>query len=231
MRKQLIKDIIAFLQSNTKLFFNERDLQMNLAVYLSKKYNITTECGLSLNVSDSEIPDNMRSIDGKDHKMRIDLVAEMGGVYVPIEIKYTLTNKKGSLPDEIPSLFGASGARVIENQGAHNIICYNYWSDVERLEYVKQRYNTAQGIALFVTNDQQYWNLTTNQHVDYYSFRLIDGRDVGDGITSTELDWATPRMKGDKKGHVKPILLHNKYCVRWKDITPAPMNTFKYLIL
>ena len=81
-----------FLSKNTKLFYNERDLQVNLALFLKSKgyYN---NVFLEYSLPTKELyPDSNSSAD-----VRIDIVVEENGKYIPIELKYKTEKEEGKL--------------------------------------------------------------------------------------------------------------------------------------
>ncbi|MGN0235199.1 MAG: hypothetical protein ACI4BD_02640, partial [Paludibacteraceae bacterium] len=76
------RDIIAFMQNNQELLFNERDFQMHLAVWLreSKHYDdVDVEYYIPYEKLDNYIWKN---------ELRLDIVVRKGKEYLPIELKY-----------------------------------------------------------------------------------------------------------------------------------------------
>lgn len=164
--KQVLKDIHEFLNQNTKVFANERDLQMNLAAYLkcTRQYDVEVECHVPSNILSSLIPQTLseRCIyypwfqinSDKPQEMYVDIVVSNGEEYVPIELKYKKKELKGDVV-----LFGQNmGTGVIlKGDAAHDFGRYGFWKDVRRVELlVKSFENVKNGIVLFVTNDEAY---------------------------------------------------------------------------
>lgn len=123
--------------------------------------------------------------------MRLDIVVERDGEFVPIELKF----KTRQLQNNITLLrFGVPVAGFnLTNQSAQDLGRYDFWRDVKRLEVVKSAFLAvvggvefpavaggvkfpvvAGGIALFVTNDHSYTRdprATSNS----YNFSLCHG--------------------------------------------------------
>ncbi len=216
MRAEVITQIEKFLKSNKRIFFNENEFQMYLAIWLKKEFNVFVEYKIEIN----------------GQKWYLDIVVEKGGVYLPIELKYKTTNKYG-FPTGF-KIFNTGVTKSLENQGAHNNGCYDFWYDVVRIEQVPQQYskNVELGIAVLLTNDYQYWTLTDDTTSDYYDFRLKEGRRVAKGTT---LKWGQIRNEGSRQG---VITISHNCTVNWCD-TPLKFQPpkgkreerFRYLIL
>lgn len=145
--KQIVRNhLYDFLRTNNKLFYNERDFQINLAFFLKNTNyydNVLLEYSLPastmLNFSD----------------IRIDIVLVKENLYFPIELKYKTKKVLGEL-----NRFGEtfSNVEVLKNQAAQNIGRYSFWKDVSRLEVVKKNFapNIEAGFCIFLTNDIYY---------------------------------------------------------------------------
>ena len=207
-------DIEEFLMKNTKLFYNERDLQMNLALFLkSKGYydEVFLEYSLSLSLLPKEIEElkknerkglffrkNKKGKEIMDSNIRIDIVLLKGGIFYPIEIKYKTKKEKKN------SNFIRFGVKMGElkhfkDQGAQNIGRYSFWKDVARIEFVKECFspNIAKGFCVFVTNDESY-------KADHTNFSMKEKKEQ-DGVIQwdkEELSLATTHPK---------ILLKQRY--------------------
>ncbi|MBR5920657.1 MAG: hypothetical protein IKZ56_05800 [Bacteroidales bacterium] len=164
--QQVLNDIHEFLNQNTKMFANERDLQMNLAVYLKceKKYDVEVEYHVPSGVIDTLLPQALperctyypwlQPNSDKPQEMYVDLVVGNGEEYVPVELRY----KKKELRGDV-ELFGQNmGTGVIlKGDAAHDFGRYGFWKDVGRVELlIKSFVNVKNGIVLFVTNDESY---------------------------------------------------------------------------
>lgn len=154
-------DILRFItEEEQNLFFNERDLQMHLALYLLKSSN---------NYDDVEVEYYVPVFNNRKDKIlkeydwnseiRLDIVVMKNNEFLPVEIKYKTRNIQNSyglsrFNKEIPDV------DILKNQSAQNLGCYDFWKDVRRIEVIKNKYGKSiiGGIAIFLTNDSAYWN-------------------------------------------------------------------------
>lgn len=144
------EDIRAFLIGNGELLFNERDLQIHLAMWLRKSSHAYDDVDLEYYVPRSELGGYVWN-----SELRLDLVVRKGNEFLPVELKY----KTRSISRRIER-FGellTEAAVVVKNQGAQDLGRYDFWKDVRRLELVRRRFAAVKnGLALFVTNDPSY---------------------------------------------------------------------------
>jgi len=101
--EKIRKDIKEFLKKNNELFFNERDLQVNLASFLKEQHyydNVFLEYSLPASFiknneenEDEEVEEKI----GDEANVRIDIVVEKSDQFCPIELKYKtkLVGKEG----------------------------------------------------------------------------------------------------------------------------------------
>lgn len=213
------KDIERFLKENTELLFNERDLQMHLAIFLKSLGNKYDDVDLEYH-----LPVGFNSGFDKAYKQwetekpSIDIVVRRGQEFLPVELKYKLKAVQGSI-----SRLGVKNIKNIEiipNQAAQNLGRYAFWKDVKRVELVKKFYPTVKnGLAVFVTNDETY--LKSKEGTDYYGFRMIEG-DTISGV----LKWEKEKDK------YPAITLDGTYQVKWESIEkPSLIKEIHYTIL
>ena len=153
------QSIVRFLESNRRLFTNERDLQMHLAIALANEYgvdNVEVEYFIpGETFKEVFYPWKQRYKSTCNQDMRIDIVVQRGSEFVPIELKYkTKAIEEGSF-----NRFGKplEGVRLVKDQSAQDLGRYDFWRDVHRLELVKRVFpNVKKGIVVFVTNDNAY---------------------------------------------------------------------------
>ncbi len=154
MLKDVVEaDVRQFIEGDEELFFNERDFQMHLAVYLRSlgKYD---DVDIEYYVPQKELDRYLW-----ENELRLDIVVSKNGEYVPIELKYKtkavsrpMTRFGERLSEKIP---------VMKNQGAQDLGRYDFWKDVRRVEMVRNRFhNVKGGLAVFMTNDRVYLNET-----------------------------------------------------------------------
>lgn len=174
------KDVIFFLDNYKDLFFNECDLQMNLAQFLNnnrEKYDcvyleyFVPGSTVQKQIANSLIPPYSANI---QQNLYIDIVVEKDGEFLPIELKYKTAPLKKNI-----FRFGEElqGVNVLKNQGARDLGAYDFWRDVNRIECLIKRFdNVKNGIVLFVTNDQGYWTLPKKgTSPNYVNFSMRKG--------------------------------------------------------
>ncbi len=224
--QQVLNDIHDFLNQNTKVFANERDLQMNLAVYLKsvKHYDIEVEYHVPSGVIDTLLPQALperctyypwlQPNSDKPQEMYIDIVISNGEEYVPIELKYKKKELKGKL-----ALFGQDmGAGVIlKNNQAQDFGRYEFWKDVRRIELlVKSFENVQNGIVLFVTNDEYY---KTASVAGTNSVNLAMGDGTGTYHKGTNCCWPFNPLMTDSYKSCPCFKLEDEHDVNWKGYT------------
>lgn len=142
------KDIQSFFEEQKSLFLNENDMQIRLSVYLMRSGNyddVNVEYFIPYNQLDGYLWKN---------ELYLDIVVRKGDEYVAIELKYP--TKKIAEPI---SRFGEmlSAVPLLKEHSAQDIVQYNFWKDVRRLELLKKRFpSVKKGLAVLVTNDMLY---------------------------------------------------------------------------
>lgn len=195
-------DIEAFLESREEIFFNERDLQMHLALYLERSNNYDN-VEVEYYVPKSELlPEYIWN-----SEMKVDIVVCKDDKFVPIELKYkTKEINNGSL-----YRFGeeCKGIQIVKNQAAQNISKYDFWKDVRRLEILKKKFkNIHGGICLFLTNDSSYQN-QTSENAKCKNFSMAPFPCHG-----KEMNW-----QGDAPKSRPNFSLDSTYRTSWKNVS------------
>ena len=208
MLKLLHQDIMEFLEANEELLFNERDLQMHLAIFLkeTKRYkDVDIEYHLPIGFNPGFDKDYKA---WETEKPSIDLVVFDGKEYIPIELKFKLKAIKDSI-----SRFGERSGKnleIVSNQSAQNIGRYAFWKDVKRLELLKKHYiNVKSGLAVFATNDRSYMKSTVG--ANYYAFRMDPNQNIH-GILKWDQDNYT-------KTSYPSIEIDGRYNIKWSETT------------
>lgn len=223
----LINAINQFLEEERLFFFNERDLQMKLAVYLmQKKYKVEVE----YRITKADLQNGGIYYPWEEDVISIDLVLEFERYYIPIEIKY----KTRAINKDIKTFtrFGenVSAEDIVKNQSAQDLGRYGFWKDVKRLELIKARYKqVVGGIALFVTNDESYKinPKPSKKDVGYYNFRMIENETI-----SGKLQWQKDGKVIDVTGPCRNFELENEYTINsWKQYTANIGETMHYTLL
>lgn len=138
-----------------------------------------------------------------------------------IELKY--------LSRRIESKHNSEMFRLRE-QGAQDIIRYDFLKDVARVESTVQSSVAKRGFAILLTNDPLYWDrrrLRKANPVDA-DFHVYDGR-----VVNGELAWSDSAGEGTTRGRKEPINLIGSYNLRWRDYSEVPgtgnFPQFRYL--
>ena len=211
LRDKVKEDIDRFLTDPKHMWFNERDLQMHLALFLkeNKDYNVDVEYHIPVDFIKGEYPWSTKTIS-------IDIMVSKGEEYVPIELKYKLKKLQNSV--EITRC-GKQCMKydIVCDQGARDHGCYDFWKDVKRIELLKKNFqNVKGGIAILVTNDIGYKKMP-KENVNYYNFRLNEQGGNRQSVTG-ELNWVIPGSKIVNKKKYSSFTLCGKYSTKWKQI-------------
>ena len=163
--KDVFKDVMSFIRryvvtnvSLSQSFSNERDFQMNLAMYLARPIHGYNNIHLEYPVV----------LSGYSNYAYVDIVVERGGEYVPIELKFHLRQRIHNM------IFGNTISNpFIVQRGAYDNSCYDFWKDVKRLQDITTQYSSSvkSGLAVFLTDDKNYWT-PKSPSINYYQFRL-----------------------------------------------------------
>lgn len=216
-------DIRRWLESTTEFFTNERDLQVRLAVFLmtQRNYRVHTEYRIplaELKAKGLPVENNTKLAKGRapdpvfpwNNQMSVDIVVEKDGRFVAIELKYA--TRKIDCKETIFGEEKLTDANILKDQAASNLVMYNYWKDVRRLEILSSVYfNVEGGVALIVTNSRDFWN-QPNIGANYEAFSLHERNAVGPGL----LKWTTRTADSIIASHPQFRLAHAYQC-RWAD--------------
>lgn len=199
--ENLVKnDIKSFIEKQTTLFFNENDMQISLSAYLiqSGTYDdVNVEYYIPFSQLDGYVWKN---------ELYIDIVVRKGDEYVAIELKYP--TKK--IVEPIVR-FGErlSGVPMLKDHYAQNLVQYNYWKDIRRLELLKKRFpSVRKGLAVMLTNDISYMK-PHKKGSDCEPFS------TNEGLHDTMMCWSNDKgEKMAKKGY-PDFRLDNQYGIDW----------------
>ena len=223
---QVLNDIHEFLNQNTKVFANERDLQMNLAVYLKcvKHYDIEVEYHVPSDILSSLVPQTLperctyypwlQTNSDKPQEMYVDIVVSNGEEYVPVELKYKKKELKGDV-----ELFGQKMGKgvILKGDAAHDFGRYGFWKDVRRIELlVKSFVNVKNGIVLFVTNDESY---KTASVANTNSVNLAMGDGTETYHKGTNCCWPFNPLMTESYKYCPCFKLEDEHDVNWKGYT------------
>ena len=128
--KTVEHDIVTFIERQQELMFNERDFQMQLAVCLRQSGHYD-----DVDV-EYYIPNSAAVKAGYEwsSELRLDIVVRCGGVYAVVELKYPTRRVITDI-----KRFGRTLPKVeiVKNHGAQDIVSYNIWKDVRRIEIIR----------------------------------------------------------------------------------------------
>lgn len=224
----ITSDITSFIERQQELMFNERDFQMQLAVALreSRRYDDVEV--------EYFIPNEIATEGGYEwtSDLRLDIVVRKDGKYAVVELKYPtkrieaeihrfgkLLKQKDKDGKEGNKLF-----EIVKNQGAQDLVSYNFWKDVRRVEIIKSLFpeSVVGGVAIMLTNEPYYIH-GPKQNSICAAYSTADGRK---GVTGL-LDWQ--RYTNTTKG--KPgFTLDGVYNIKW-DSTTIDGHQFHYTIV
>lgn len=208
-------------EEKKNIFFNENDFQMHLSIYLTKLKD--EEGNPKYDDVDIEYFVPIKELEGYDwgnkNGVNVNIVVEKNDEYVPIELKYATDTVNFNV-----KRFGevlSKDEDIIKYQGAQNVVMYNFWKDVKRIEVLKKRFaKIKNGIALFLTNDVSY---------------LTDPKEY-----AASAAFSTSNGKHPKEKHWKgePALAKNKpdfdlskdYTIAWNNLS-IDGETFHYNLL
>ncbi|MDE6331705.1 MAG: hypothetical protein K2L80_03800 [Muribaculaceae bacterium] len=209
-------DVRAFSAHCPELMFNERDYQMQLAVFLRQTGHYEDV--------DVEyfIPNDIARKAGYewDSHLRLDIVVRKGGKFAIIELKYTTARVSRPI-----KRFGQTlpDVEIMKQQGAQDLVSYNFWKDVRRIEIVKTLFpNVTGGLAVMLTNDPYYVRGAKSGSLCEL-FSTADKRKNIHGF----LDWT--RQTGTTKG-LPGFTLDGNYSVQWYTYEIENINFFQTII-
>jgi len=198
--EQVKTDIQQYLdRKDGELLFNERDLQMHLAMHLkgTGHYN---DVDVEYYVPHGQLDNYIWK-----SELKLDILVRKDDEFLPVELKYKTKRHSKKLmrfnevmPDEV---------EVLKNQGAQDLGMYDFWKDVRRVELVRRRFAAVNnGLAVFVTNDASYLNKgrpTSN------NYRL----NMAEGLCDCNRHWQQP---DSTCARTHPGFdLDNEYTIHW----------------
>lgn len=218
LQLQAKQDIERFLLTRQSLMYNERDLQMQLAVALmaSGHYDdVDVEYYLPTKGT------NLLEGYEWDSNMRVDIVLRKGGEYLPIELKYTTIKLVRDV-----ERYGlvVKNMEILRNQGAQDIIRYNVWKDVRRIELLKKLFPGVKGgLVVFLTCDKSFLSEPRPESTCRPFSTAEKEQPVGNCI----MDWnGNPTIAKDHPS----FILEGMYRIAWHPILIDGIN-FYYTII
>lgn len=209
----LCSDLEALLRTNKELMFNERDFQVRVAACLlgSGHYD---DVDMEYAVPKEELAVRGVRIGDKsfpwDNDLSIDVVVEKAGEFAAVELKYA------TRPVDVKiDRFGEpmkTDCLIVKDQSANDIVMYNYWKDVRRVETLPRCYpKVKEGVALIVTNSAIYWN-EPRPDAGYRAFSTYEGNTLRPGL----LEWGKGIGASVVRSH-PAFELDGTYPCHWTD--------------
>ena len=197
-------DVMAFLESNNELLFNERDFQMHLATWLRNSTNRYDDVDVEYYVPWQELKDYIW-----ESELRLDVVVKKDGEYCPVELKYKTKKVEQQISrfDEVMH----DKVVVMKNQGAQDLGMYDFWKDVRRVELVRNRFERVKGgLAVFVTNDPLYTK-KSRENSNNFLFNMDEGKH------GTAKHWQNPESTCAKTH--PDFEVEKEYGIKWHQRT------------
>lgn len=163
--------------------------------------------------------------------LRLDIVVKEknSDKYAIIELKYATKEIYTN------TLFGETFGKqfqLLKNHDASNIVMYNYWKDVRRIEMICRNFkNVVGGLTVLLTNSDVYLNKPASSTAAYSTFSTYNGHEIGELDSSTTLKWS--KKVSIEKNHPE-FLIEGFYKCVWNDscfYNPEMTNgIFRFLI-
>ncbi len=209
----LFEQAIFNLSKKSSIFCSEADLQHSVAWevhLLDKAATVHLEYPVSIPNRSSKAKTNAAHIDGL-------VETSVSSESFAFELKYKT------------AAFSARNHGLsfdLKQQGAADFAWYDFWLDIQRLEYLKDRNQILKGYAFLLTNDSYLWSGPRRQSASGVEFSLSSTA-KGPG----SLSWK--KVKSSLDGRSQPILLSKRYDMEWRDFKSfnGVNGKFRYLML
>jgi hypothetical protein len=199
-----IENILQSLSKIRPVFHSEADFQFSLAWHIQKNM---PNAALRL-----EYPKVDKEHYRDNKRIYLDIFIVIESTRYGIELKYK--TKKCELITNRESF-------CLNNQAAQDIGRYDYLKDIQRVEWFKSTKTIDIGYAIFLSNDNKYWQPASRQDTVDKDFRIHEGRKINHG---TDLRWSTGASKGTVCNREQPINLKFDYDIGWHNYG----DNFKY---
>ncbi len=204
-----IEKILKGLADERPIFHSEADFQHALAWKIHEEHQ---EALIRL-----EFPYSQEKKGDENGKiMALDIFVEYNGESMALELKYKTEELEVTIN-------GNKEVFSLKKQMANDQGRYDFCKDIERLERFVDN-NSKHGYAIFLTNDNKYWEnkrpqkKTIDEAFKIYEGRVLPGQDAVKG----KLNWDEKASDSTKKGRESPIELKHTYDVKWSDYPQPP---------
>ncbi len=212
---KLIMDIeltLSDLSAKRKVFHSEADFQHALAWEIRSR-EPSAEVRLEKCFNEPEW--------GDYGPIYLDCWLSVRGRRIALELKYKTRQYEAEVSDESFSL---------KDQSAHDAGRFDFIRDIERLEKLVHSGKVDVGYAVFLTNDDLYWDAPKfRRATNDEEFRLHQGRQL-----KGEMNWGSKASKGTRAGRDQALGLNGSYDLNWVDygvLGPGRGGVFRYLVI
>ncbi|MCM1319373.1 MAG: hypothetical protein NC217_03215 [Muribaculaceae bacterium] len=224
--QSLHEDVSRFAKDLDTPLMNERDLQVRLAMYLKSCENryddVMVEYAVPFNELCFEDDTDSRGNFPWANDIYVDIVVRQDERYALLELKYATRNLPKGLWNN--TRFGSkmkSQVCMLKNQGAVDIVSYNYCKDIRRIEALTKMYpNIVGGIAMIITNNHLFWEKPKSDTVAHSRFALYENHEVKD------VHWQSISKK-IIDSH-RSFSLDNTYKFTWEDTSYDKTDISKF---
>lgn len=232
---QLLKDVEAWASTYASLLSDERDMQVQLAMYLANcGWVVHTEYRVPLRELTGRLglPFKPEEKDPRfpwPNDISVDIVAERDGEFAAVELKYA-TRPIEQTEKIFDENLRDPKSQILKDQGAADLVMYNYWKDVRRIEALTSAFPALKGgVALIISNNRAF-RTKPEGTPSYLGYSTFEGNTIGSGM----LRW------GDKAESISQshpdFELTGQYLCHWLPTAmpfkskTRPAETFHYLI-
>lgn len=183
-----LHELLNELSAQRPVFHSEADFQHALAWHIHTRH---PDLRIRLEYRPSRI----------EQKTYVDIWLEDGDSTCAIELKYKTRALQVTVGDEPFNLL---------NQGAQDIARYDFCKDICRVESLAAAYPGLTGYAVFLTNDQTYWNVSRRENNYDDAFRIHEASRL-----INNLEWSEKASDGTTKGRDETLRLRSDYEMTW----------------
>lgn len=218
LKLQAKRDIEDFIQKRSDLIYNERDFQMQLAVaFMASGHYDDVDVEYYLPTKGTNLLEGYEW----DSNMRVDIVLRKGEEYLPIELKYTTIRV---VRDADRYGKKVENMEILRNQGAQDIVRYNVWKDVRRIELLKKLFPGVKGgLVVFLTCDKSFLSEPRPES----TCRPFSTAERDNPIGNSIMDW---NGKSAIAKDYRSFTLEGIYRISWNPVSISEIN-FYYTII
>lgn len=203
----------------------EADMQVRLCMFLISTGHyelVKPEYNISFKVFHGELTKKGLSIPSDNfpwnnkNNVKVDVVVKSKekDEFALVELKY------GTIELTENSLLGIPGIinRVLSDKDAHDIIRYQYWKDVRRIELLTSIFPTiVGGYSVLVVNDKNYLK-PPQRIVAYTDFSTHEGKIMGNPEGNKLLDWHNingKEISAKTRKYYPKFIIDGMYTCKW----------------